>query len=252
MNMDLNTADKQRTFDPIPDGSFCKVLLQFKPGGFTLPGCAAMDNNLFKSSQRSDAVMLECEITVIQGPHEHRKFNEFWVVSGGNLDDKGNSKGFNITKTRMRAAIESNMGIRPDDESQQARAARQISGFSDLNNITFWAKIGVDPGEPYTDQQTGQQRVGFDKNKIDRIVTPDMAEYADLAAGKEVAPKPSGAKRISVQSAGGAPAPQARSWGDQPDAQPGLPLAAQGQPAITQPTQTAPTEHAKKPAWLNR
>ena len=241
MAFDLNTADKQRTFEPIPDGVFAKLLMQIKPNGQSFPGCEKIDEGLFKFGTRSDAIMLECEFTVLEGPYVHRKFVEYWTVSGGALDDKGHSKGFNITKTRMRAAIESNQNIRPDDESQQAKATRQISGFKDLDGITFYAKINEEPGQPYTDAQTGAEKMGFPQNGIDRIVTPEMAEYADLAAGKPVEPKPRAKAHIGAKAAG-APAPAARSWGAKPAE---LPL---NQPA--QAPAAAPA--VNKPAWLRK
>ena len=244
--MNLNTAEPQKTFEVIPDGTFVKILLQIKAGGFNLPGAEAMDAGLFKTSKSSDAVMLECEMTVLEGPYAHRKFTDHWTVAGGSLDEKGNSKGFNITKTRMRAAIESNQNIRPDDMGAQAVATRQINGFKELDGITFFAKIKVDPGEPYVDQATGQEKQGFDRNSLDRIVTPDMVEYADLAAGKPVEAKPRGAARIG-KSPGAATPAAGRSWGSPPAAQPGLPLGQTGQSAAAAAT---PAPAANKPAWL--
>jgi len=246
MPIGFNDAEPQKTFEVIPDGTFCKLLLQIKPGRYTIPGGETMDNGLFREPKEAGAaVTMECEFTVLDGPYKHRKFVEYWTVSGGALDEKGHSKGWNITKTRIRAAIESNQGLRSDDQSAQAVATRQINGFAELNNLSFFAKIGVDPGEPYTDQMTGAQKMGFDKNKIDRIITADMVEYADLAAGKPVEPKPSSRARKAAEQ----PAHPGRSWGgpDQANAKtPELPLnttaAAPGGPTTTGP----------KPAWLNR
>lgn len=246
MGFDLNSADKQRTFEPIPDGQFCKLLLQIKPNGQSFAGCEKIDEGLFKFGTTTDAIMLECEFTVLEGPYVHRKFVEHWTVAGGALDDKGHSKGFSITKTRMRAAIESNQNIRPDDESPQAKATRQISGFKDLDGITFFAKIKEDPGQEYTDRQTGAVKMGFPQNGIDRIVTPDMAEYADLAAGKPVEPKPRSKAHIGAKTAAGAPAPAARSWGAAKPAE--LPLAQTTQAA----GQPAATPAVNKPAWLRK
>lgn len=247
MTFDLNNADKQRTFEPIPDGTFAKILMQIKPNGQSFRACEKMDEGLFKFGTNSDAIMLECEFTVLEGPYVHRKFVEHWTVAGGALDDKGNSKGFNITKTRMRAAIESNQGIRPDDESAQAKATRQISGFKDLDGITFYAKIKEEPGQPYTDRQTGAEKMGFAQNGIDRIVTSDAAEYADLVAGRPVEPKPRANSHIGRTKAAEAPTPAARSWGAAKPAE--LPLGG-GQPA--QATTAPATAAVNKPAWLRK
>ena len=246
MPINVNDADPQRTFEVIPDGTFAKLLLQIKPGKFTMQGSDPMDNGLFREPKEVDgAVTMECELTVLEGQYAHRKFSEYWTVAGGALDDKGHSKGWNMTKTRIRAAIESNQGIKPDDMSEQARATRQINGFAELNNVWFFAKIDVEPGNDYTDQMTGEVKHGFDKNKIGRVVTPDMVEYADLVAGKPVEAKPS-RRQHKASTAAAQPATPARSWGSQPQAKPAeLPLT----PAPGAPT---PATARPKPSWLSK
>jgi hypothetical protein len=238
----LNDAEPQKTFEPIPDGQFARLLLQMKPGGYSYAGCEKMDEGLFRKPKEADAaVTMECELTVVSGPYKHRKFTEYWTVYGGKLDEKGHSTGWNMTKTRIRAMIESNQNIRPDDMGAQAVATRQINGFAELQNIEFFAKVGIDPGNEYIDQMTGATKMGFDKNKIDYIVTPDKPEYADLAAGKEVEPKPSGRAHKPTAAAPGAPA--AKGWGA--DRQSSLPGTAPAQPQA-QPSGPAP----QKPSWL--
>ena len=246
MAIGFNDAEPQKTFEVVPDGTFTRLLLQIKGGGFSLPANhpfhSAADEGLFRRPKDVDAaVTMECELTVVSGRYKHRKFTEYWTVSGGAADDKGQSKGWPITKTRIRAMIESNQNIRPDDMGAQAVATRNISAFSDLQNIEFFAKIGVEPGNDYLDQMTGATKTGFDKNKIDYIVTPDKPEYADLAAGKEVEPKPSGRAHKPAATAPGATA--TKGWGaDRQAVLPGT-VTAQSQ---AQPT-AAPVQ---KPSWL--
>lgn len=249
MSLDMNTAEKQRNFDPLPDGSFVKLLLQFKGGGADLPGHnAPNDKGLFKNSRTSDAVMLECEFTVMTaGPFQHRKWSEHWTVAGGAVDDKGNSKGGNMTRQRIRAMIESAAGIRPDDESPEAKAVRVIPDYATLHDCPFYAKVRVEEGEDYQDQATGENKKGFDKNVIDRIVTPDMEEYAPLVAGQPVAPKPSGRggrAKPAGDAAAGAQTGQPR-WKTEAPSQAALPGTAD-----------APATEAAKPVggpkWLNK
>jgi hypothetical protein len=247
MPLDMNDAAPQKTFEVIPDGVFAKVLLQVKGGGYTLPGADAADNGLFRTPKsEGSAVTMECEFTVLEGPYAHRKFIEYWTVAGGDVDDKGHSKGWNISKTRIRAAIESNQGIKPDDMGPQAVATRRINNFSELQNLWFFAKIGVDFGNEYADPMTGAMKMGFDKNKIDRIITPDMVEYADMAAGKPVEPKPSGRQRKAAGATASAPgnAP-ARSWG-------GAPAAAKPAELPLGPTPPIGGTASPKPSWLNK
>lgn len=247
MPIGLNDAEPQKTFEVIPDGTFVKLLLQIKPGGYTLPGGEVADAKLFRQPKSADAaVTMEIELTVMEGTYIHRKWTEYWTVAGGALDEKGHSKGWNITKTRLRAAIESNQGLRSDDASPQAVAARQINNFAELNNVWFYAKVGIDPAEPYNDPMTGEIKPGFDKNRLDRIVTADMVEYADLVAGKPVEAKP--AHRRAKPAAAGEPVVPARNWGGPPQtAKPAeLPLGGAGN------AQTATTAPAATPSWLRK
>ena len=53
MSFDLNDAELQKTGDPMPDGTFAKVSLVFRPGG--VDGDAEVDRGLLKRSGRPAA-----------------------------------------------------------------------------------------------------------------------------------------------------------------------------------------------------
>lgn len=138
---DLNDAEPQRSSDLIPDGTFAKVSLAIRPGG--VDGATPMDAGLLKASSQpgSDVLMLDCEFTVVEGPHIRRKFWQALTVSGGKVDEKGVSLGWSITKRTIRGMIESALGIDPKDESPQAKAKRTLSGLKALDGIVFIAKM---------------------------------------------------------------------------------------------------------------
>src|SRR5512132_3858354 len=71
---DLNDAKPQMlpTGDPIPDGTFARIRMTIRPGG--VDGSVPMDRGLLKASATSDAKMLDCEFTVLEGPFAKRKF----------------------------------------------------------------------------------------------------------------------------------------------------------------------------------
>ena len=73
--------------DLIPDGTFAKIRMSIRPGGVN--GSVPMDAGLLKASQTSDAKMLDCEFTVVDGPLARRKFWQNFTVAGGKLDEKG-------------------------------------------------------------------------------------------------------------------------------------------------------------------
>ena len=71
---DLNDAQPQMgpIGELIPDGTFAKIKMAIRPGGVN--GATPMDAGLLKASQSSDAKMLDCEFTVVEGPFARRKF----------------------------------------------------------------------------------------------------------------------------------------------------------------------------------
>lgn len=256
MAVDLSGAEEQREAGAtIPDGTFVKLVMNIRAGGSTVPDNDPMDNGLFKASGSSDAMGLDAEFTVTAGPYAHRKVFSWMTISGGKLDDKGQSMGWHMTKTSLRAMIDSAMGLDPKDASPAAAQARRVGGFAQFSGIEFWAKIGIEPGNEIMQNGQGTGRYFDDKNVIERIVVPGDAEYADLRAGKEVAAKPkhkasvSGAAAPSASTAAAKPA-----WGGggavvspsaSPPAQPAIPGTAAAPAATTAPQPAGP-------AWLRQ
>lgn len=234
---DLNDAGTQTVFgDLIPDGTFVKLHLHIRPGGEG----TGYDNGILKASKSSDAKMLDCELTVVDGPFAKRKLFQMFTVSGGNLDDKGVSKGWNITKPILRAMIDSCLGLLHDDTSPAAVAKRKIQGLKDLEGLKFAAKVIVEPGSPKPDGTFYS-----DKNLMERVIVVEDKQYADIMAGKPVpaepanrkpkAPPPNNQPCVTQWSGGPAtavPAIQAPQWGVGPAA----------------PAAAAPVAG---PAWLN-
>lgn len=221
MFLDLNDAGQQMERGAvIPAGSFAKLAMTIRPGGASSPGLDQMDAGLLTASKTSDVLFLDCEFTVVGGPHNKRKLWQNLSISGGKTDDKGQSMAWGITKATLRAVIESATATMPNDVSEAAKAKRVFQGFKQLDGIQFYARIGVEPGK-----DDGKGGKFPDRNRIDRVLTPADPEYAALAAGKEVA-------AAAPQSA----APAAKSTTAKP--------AWAGNAT---PTQAAP---AAKPAWL--
>lgn len=245
MPLNMNDAPEQRKYGEVmPDGVFVKVQMNIKAGGATLNGQDPGDAGLFKNSTISDAVMLEVEFTVLEPKeYEHRKVFENWTVAGGSLDDKGNSKGWNMTKARLRAVLESATGTSPKDTSAQAMANRTVPNFKSFDNCPFYAKLTVEAGG---DRPQGGKYP--DKNVIDYVVTPDEPEYAALKAGQPVEPKPRYSKGAQASS-GSASGKTTAGASSAPAWQRGA-AAPAGTPAAAAPAQPAPSTPAAGPAWL--
>jgi hypothetical protein len=247
MTFDMNDAELPRGTDLIPDGSFVKVRMEIRKGG--IDGASPFDRELLKAAKApgSDVRMLDCEFTVVSGPHSKRKFWQSFTVAGGKVDEQGVSIGWKISKGMFRAMIDSALGLNPHDMGEAAKAKRILRGLADLNGITFAAKLRV---EPANDSRYG------DNNRIDRVVLPSEPEYPRIMAGEALPPQPSqrtprAAAPVSTPSAWAASpaapaaAPAARAWER---------TSALAAPAATPPTTPAPSPPAPLgdgPSWLN-
>lgn len=162
-DFNFNTAEKQSGGELIPDGVIVPVVMNIRPGGVG-------EGGWLTSSKSSDAEMLDCELTVCDGPYTKRKIFTYMTVSGGKLNDKGESMGGNITRSTLRAILESARNINPNDMSEAAIEKRRVMGFGDFNGVVFLMKVGIEK------DKTGQYS---DKNKVKAIITPDMKQYAE-------------------------------------------------------------------------
>ena len=113
--------DAQSNTNLIPKGTLAKVRLTIRPGGVN--GATPMDAGVLKASQSSDAKMLDCEFTVVEGPHARRKFWQSFTVAGGKLDEKGQSIGWKISKSTFRAMVDSALGLDPQPAADLGRNA---------------------------------------------------------------------------------------------------------------------------------
>lgn len=231
MNYDLNDAQPQMAplGDLIPDGTFAKIRMTIRPGGVN--GSAPMDAGLLEASQSSDAKMLDCEFTVTEGPYARRKFWQNFTVAGGKLDEKGVSKGWNISKSVIRAMIDSALGLDPQDMSSAAKQKRVIQGLKQLDGIVFTARIMVEPAS------NPQYK---DVNKIANVVLPGEAHYAAVMRGETMKPEPINAK---PRKAAETSAQQKPAWGSAP-----APSPQQNVPWAGASASPAPPAG---PAWLN-
>ena len=229
---DLNDAQPQMppTGEPIPDGTFARIRMTIRPGG--VDGSAPMDKGLLKASATSDAKMLDCEFTVLEGPFAKRKFWQNFTVAGGKVDEKGVSKGWNISKAAFRAMVDSALGLDPQDVSEAAKQKRVIQGLKQLDGIAFAARIMIEPAS------NPQYK---DANKLANVVLPGEPQYVAIMRGETIAPDPVNAK---PRKAAETPAQVAPAWGapTPPTAPTSVPWAAPSAPPPARPA---------GPDWLN-
>lgn len=162
---DFNSA-ASNSFDLIPENTIAPMVMTIRPG-------TAGDGGWLTQSNSSDAQYLNAEFVVSGGRFKGRKFWQNLVVSGGKVDENGQSKAGNISRSTLRGILESSRGIKADDESEAAKKARLVSGYGDFSGMEFVGKIGIEKG-------TG----GYsDKNKLIAPIGPESAAYAEAKAG---------------------------------------------------------------------
>lgn len=227
MPYDFNDADRQQNgFDLIPANTIVPLVMNIRPGG-------AGEQGWLRPSQSSDAMMLDCEFTVESGPFARRKVWQMFTLSGGKLDEHGESIGGKISRQSLRAILESARKIDPEDMSDQAMAGRRINGWQDFNGLSFWARIGVEK------DKTGQYG---DKNRIACVLTPDMKDYGKMT---EAPAKPAGGYGASAPAPA---APATPAWGASAQAPAGGAAAPAMPPQGSAPV--GPSEAGSPvPAW---
>jgi hypothetical protein len=200
--MDFNNAGEQRS-DLIPDGTLATVHLTVRPGN-------AGEGGWLKRSKDGGSQALDCEFTVTEGPYAKRKFWSLFTVEGST---EGHQKAAEISASRIRAILESVNGIKPDDESDNAKVKRRLNSWGDLDGLRFIAKIGIEKAK----EGSGYK----DKNQLVEVITPDRKAWAkveQVAKTAGTAPSAGGMQPIGTAAAsvaaqaGKAPAANKPSW----------------------------------------
>jgi hypothetical protein len=151
----FNDAGEQKSFDVISENTVVTVQLAIRPGG------AGQDGWLMRAKD-GGSEHLNCEFTVVDGDHNKRKFWSRLTVEGVN-----HAEAIEISRKTLRAMLESARGIRPDDKSDTAKAARQPHGWQDFDQLRVVVRLGVEPPKD-----------GYAaKNTIKEIITPDRQAW---------------------------------------------------------------------------
>jgi hypothetical protein len=159
--IDLNEAEKQ-SGQTIPAGVY-KVRSKLKPRG-------AGDEGLLRAAKNGPTSMLELELTVTEGVHAGHTLTDLITVSydeaWGALDKQQDDRyrtAVRIGRSKLRRIIESARGIKPDDNSDDAKARRRIESYLEFDNISFVAQLETQPA------QNGYRA----RNVVDFVITPD-------------------------------------------------------------------------------
>lgn len=168
-DMDFNGADTQdAAFDLIPANTLARVCLTIRPGG-------AGPEGWLTQSKTSTALYLNTETVVVEGPFARRRIYTRIGFRGKAAGGPGDDTYGNRGRALIRGILESARGVRADDESEAARAARKIRSLGDLSGLEFVGKIGIERDKDRPDEPG--------RNVIKAAVGPSHAEYARLMGG---------------------------------------------------------------------
>lgn len=215
MSLDFNDAPRQQGFDLLPAGTLVKLFVTVRPGSVGPDG-------MLTQSKSSDAKYLDCEFTVASAPQRGRKIWQNFTLEGSEAQ-----KAINISAGFIRGMLNSARNIKPDDDSEQARSGRVISGYNDLNGLEFAARVGIQKG-------SGNYP---DRNTITNAIEPDHKDYQRVMSGETIG---AGGAPGAQRSAGGAPTAAAPSWAANP---------APGANQAEAPAQQQPSQQSNVPSW---
>jgi hypothetical protein len=167
MPFDYSTAPAPRgDFEPIPAGTIATASLHIKAGN-------AGEDGLLTRSQDGGCEMLVAEFTIINGPYKGRKIWERMILVGST---PGHAQAIEISRGTLKAILDATRGLKPDDMSDAARAARTVE-LRDFEGATFLAKLGIEKGGPVKDKPG---EFWPDKNTLVTVITNDKKEWRPI------------------------------------------------------------------------
>ena len=166
MPFDYSNAPPPRDFEPIPAGTVATTVLHIEAGN-------AGEDQLLTRSKDGGCEMLAIVLTVIDGPFKGRKLWQYLILQG---TTPGHAQAAAISRGVLKAILDATRGLKPDDMSDAARAARTVE-LKDFEGATFLAKIGVEKGGPKND---GSGENWPDKNTLAMVITNDKKEWRPI------------------------------------------------------------------------
>jgi len=150
-------------FEVIPHGTTATLVLHIRAGDVG-------EDGLLTRSKDGGCEMLVSELTIVDGPYKGRKLFERWILAG---TTDGHAKSADINRSTLKAILDSALGLKPDDLSPQARAARTVD-LKQFEGMSFIGRIGIEKGRPRND---GSGENWPDKNILAGVITPDKRDW---------------------------------------------------------------------------
>ena len=150
-------------FEVIPHGITATFVLHIRAGDVG-------EDGLLTRSKDGGCEMLVSELAIVDGPYKGRKLFERWILTG---TTDGHARSADINRSTLKAILDSALGLKPDDLSPQARAARTVD-LKQFEGMSFIGRIGIEKGKPRND---GSGENWPDKNVLAAVITPDKRDW---------------------------------------------------------------------------
>jgi hypothetical protein len=143
----------------IPAGLY-KLRATVVPGGFG-------EDDALRVTKRGTLAYVNLKNTIAEGPFAGR---EIWdmlnvevVFAADDLEQAArDQKTAKIGRSRARRILASARAVDPEGDPEILKKALTIDSWNDLNGLTYWGEIGIEPAKN-----------GFEaKNKIEHVITP--------------------------------------------------------------------------------
>lgn len=167
--MDFNDITSREN-DLIPAGTFVKVRMSIRSGGYGSDG-------ILSKTKNTNTLYLNAMLIVTEGIYTLRKIYHCFPVQGPEgLQGPGGLQGPDLHDSwvekgqrQLRLVLESAHHILPTDTSEEAKKLRKVQSYREFDGLTFLIKVGV---------ENSKNPQYPPKNCVQSIVTPDWPEYS--------------------------------------------------------------------------
>jgi len=179
MAYDFNDAQSNSgNFELIPAGTVAPMIMTIRPG-------AVGDGGWLTTSATSEYKWLNCEFAITDGPFRGRKIWQNMMIEGPS------EEAVNITRSTLRGILEAARGIKPADDSAEAKAKRVIANYGDFSGMEFNGKIGVEKSKSAAYPDDKNRLLGAVAGEVKASGAAPAAKKPPVSANTNAAAKPS-------------------------------------------------------------
>src|SRR5262245_27587950 len=149
--------------DLIPHNTIATLVLHIRRG-------RVGEEGMLRLSAKGDCERLDCTLTVCDGPYKGRTFWESFCLNG---TTPFHAEAAEISRRKLKAILDSALGLKPDDASPQASEKRTVS-LKRFEGMRFVGRIAIDKGRLKNDGSGARFPA---RNRLAEVITPDMKDW---------------------------------------------------------------------------